>query len=38
MKGKKFQDIDAIKKNGTNTLNTITKDFQKMFSAVAGPL
>jgi len=31
-KGKKFEDIDAIKKNATSTLNTIPKDsFQTFF-------
>jgi len=27
LKGKRFEDIDAIKKNATNTLNIIPKDF-----------
>jgi len=32
LKGKRFEDIDAIKKNATSTLNTIPKDsFQKCF-------
>jgi len=32
LKGKKFQDTDAIKKNATSTLNTIPKDsLQKCF-------
>jgi hypothetical protein len=34
LKGKRFEDIDAVKKNATSTLNT----FPKMFPAVAGPL
>jgi len=39
MKGKRFEDIDAIKKNATNMVNTIPKDsFKKMFPVVAGPL
>jgi hypothetical protein len=39
MKGKRFEDIDAIKKNTTSTLNTIPERlFQKLFLAVAGPL
>jgi hypothetical protein len=39
LKGKRFEDIDAIKKNATRTLNTILKySFKKMFPAVAGPL
>jgi hypothetical protein len=39
MKGKRFEDIDAIKKNATSTLNTVPKDsFKKMFPAMAGPL
>jgi len=39
MKGKRFEDIDAIKKNAMSTLNTIPKDsFKKMFPAVAGLL
>jgi histone-lysine N-methyltransferase SETMAR len=37
LKGNKFEDIE-IKKNTTSTLNTIPKDFQNMFPAVAGPL
>jgi len=32
LKGKRFEDIEAIKKNATSTLNTIPKDsFQKRF-------
>jgi len=32
MKGKRFEDIDTIKKNATSTLNTIPKDsFKKYF-------
>jgi len=32
LKGKRFEDVDAIKKNVTSTLNTIPKDsFQKCF-------
>jgi len=32
LKGKRFEDTDAIKKNATSTLNTIPKDsFQKYF-------
>ena len=39
LKGKRFEDTDAIKKNATSTLNTIPKDsFKKMFPSVAGPL
>jgi len=39
MKGKRFEAIDANKKNATSTLNTIPKDsFKQMFPAVAGPL
>jgi len=39
MNGKRFEDIDAIKKNATSTLNAIPKDsLKKMFPAVAGPL
>jgi len=38
LKGKRFEDIDAIKKNVTSMLNTIPKDFPKLFPAVVGPL
>jgi len=31
MKERRFEDIDAIKKNATSTLNTIPKNFQKCF-------
>jgi hypothetical protein len=32
LKGKRFDDIDAVKKNATSTLNTIPKDsFKKCF-------
>jgi len=31
LKGKRFEDIDAIKKNATITLNTIPKDFFKKY-------
>jgi len=32
LKGKRFEDTDAIKKNATSTLNTIPKDsFKKCF-------
>jgi hypothetical protein len=33
MKGKRFEDIDGIKKNVTSTLNTIQKDSFKNFSS-----
>jgi hypothetical protein len=38
LKGKRFEDIAAIKINVTSTLNTIPNDFQKMLPEVAGPL
>jgi len=37
LKGEIFEYIYTIKQNATSTLNTIPKDFQKMFPAVAGP-
>jgi hypothetical protein len=33
MKGKRFEDIDAIKKNAKSTLNTIPKDISKNVSS-----
>jgi len=37
MKGKRFEDIDAIKKNATSMLNTISKDsFKKCFQQWQG--
>jgi hypothetical protein len=32
-KGRDLKNIDAIKKNSSSTLNTIPKDFQKIFSS-----
>jgi hypothetical protein len=32
LNGKRFEDIDAIQKNATSTLHTITKDFSKNVS------
>jgi len=33
MKGKRSEDIDAIKKNATSTLNTLPKDISKNVSS-----